>query len=229
MVSLSIYLLAGRFLFQKRHQLRAFNVPVEDLPFTSYDPSTIKVTKEFANLPSSAPTSASDAYLPKENAGRFSDKNSKSYSVNVSGRPALPHKFSSGGVRRNRAAMEANRAAYNYTKIACLFFVSLLVTWVPSSINRVYSLIHPDSVSVNYAFAAGIVLSLMGFWNSVIYIATSYHACKVLFEGIFKKGSCVSGGDCGMNEGRGSMVLRSRGRASWGDSVEGLARERDSV
>ena len=229
MVSLSIYLLAGRFIFQKRHQLRAFNVPVEDIPFTSYDPSTIKVTKEFASLPSSAPAIVSDVYLPKEKAGRFSDMSSKSYSVNVSSRPALPHKLSSGGVRRNRAAMEANRAAYNYTKIASLFFVSLLVTWVPSSINRVYSLIHPDSVSVDYAYAAGIVLSLMGFWNSVIYIATSHHACKVLFEGIFKRGSCVSGGDCGMSEGRGSMVLRSKGRASWGDSVEGLAHQRDSA
>lgn len=32
--------------------------------------------------------------------------------------------------RKNRAAMEANRAAWGYTKVALLFFVSLLVTWV---------------------------------------------------------------------------------------------------
>ena len=232
LVALSIYLLAGRFIFQKRHQLRAFNVPVEDLPFTSYDPSTIKVTKEFASLPSTI-TDASSPYLPpppsttKDNkaGGRFSDMSSMSYSVNVSSRPALPHKLSSSGVRRNRAAMEANRAAYNYTKIASLFFVSLLVTWVPSSINRVYSLIRPDSVNVEYAYAAGIVLSLMGFWNSVIYIATSHHACKELFSGTFQKGSCVSQ----PHDRRGSLAMRSRGRASWGDSVEGLAGERNSV
>lgn len=228
-VSLSIYLLAGRFIFQKRHQLRAFNVPVDDLPFPSYDPSTIKVTREFASLPSSMPTIASDAYAAQDKAGRFSDMSSKSYTVNVSSRPALPHKMSYGGIRRNRAAMEANRAAYNYTKIASLFFVSLLVTWVPSSINRVYSLIHPESVSVAYAYAAGIVLSLMGFWNSVIYISTSHHACKVLFESLFKKGSCVADGSCGMSDGRGSLAMRSRGRASWGDSAEGLAHERASA
>ena len=118
---------------------------------------------------------------------------SKSYTVNVTStptsppsRPSLPHiKSSSSSVGRhrhpNRAAMEANRAAYSYTFIASLFFVSLLVTWVPSSINRVYSLIHPEAVSVEYAYAAGVVLSLMGFWNSVIYIATSWGACKNLF------------------------------------------------
>lgn len=32
--------------------------------------------------------------------------------------------------RKNNAALEANRAAWGYTKVALLFFVSLLVTWV---------------------------------------------------------------------------------------------------
>lgn len=134
--------------------------------------------------------------------------------------------------------MEANRAAYSYTFIASLFFVSLLVTWVPSSINRVYSLIHPEAVSVEYAYAAGVVLSLMGFWNSVIYIATSWRACKNLFWGVF---SCCGGrrrrgvgnGDGGGIGGKGLVLKGSgkSGRGSWGegsvnaegDSVEGLA------
>ena len=134
--------------------------------------------------------------------------------------------------------MEANRAAYSYTFIASLFFVSLLVTWVPSSINRVYSLIHPEAVSVEYAYAAGVVLSLMGFWNSVIYIATSWRACKKLFGGVFSGG----GGRRMENvdgTGRAGLVLKGRGgygsgksgRGSWGegsvngegDSIEGLA------
>ena len=132
--------------------------------------------------------------------------------------------------------MEANRAAYSYTFIASLFFVSLLVTWVPSSINRVYSLIHPDAVSVEYAYAAGVVLSLMGFWNSVIYIATSWRACKNLFAGIFLRGGRRRGTRDG--NGRAGLVMKGRagyesgksGRGSWGegsageeaDSVEGL-------
>ena len=32
--------------------------------------------------------------------------------------------------RKNRAALEANAAAWGYTKVAMLFFVSLLITWV---------------------------------------------------------------------------------------------------
>jgi len=147
----------------------------------------------------------------------------KSYSVNITARPGLRHKTSSGmnTQRKNRAALEANRAAFGYAKVAALFFVSLLVTWVPSSINRVYSLIHPDSVSVSYSFAAGIVLSLMGFWNSVIYITTSWRACKILFDGMFRRVK--------VDEMPVVSVRRScgRGRGSGGDSVEGLAVERD--
>ena len=137
--------------------------------------------------------------------------------------------------------MEANRAAYSYTFIASLFFVSLLVTWVPSSINRVYSLIHPEAVSVQYAYAAGVVLSLMGFWNSVIYIATSWRACKNLFAGIFLGGGGGWRKGNGEGGGRKGLVLKERGGSgsgsgksrtgSWGEgsahgeeeSVEGLA------
>ena len=260
--------MAGRFIFRKRHDLRAFNVPVEDLPLSypgAYDPpasTSIKVTREFASLPSEPVAGFSDAYLaPNKDGrggnGRFSELSTssmnKSYTVNVTStptsppsRPSLPHMKSSasstgrGGHNRhaNRAAMEANRAAYSYTFIASLFFVSLLVTWVPSSINRVYSLIHPEAVSVEYAYAAGVVLSLMGFWNSVIYIATSWMACKNLFAQIFLGGSGRRKGTRGGN-GRAGLVLKERGgyesgksgRGSWGDrsaneegdSIEGLA------
>lgn len=57
----------------------------------------------------------------------------------------------------------------------------MLRTQVPSSVNRVYALTHPGASNIPLAFAAGIVLSLMGFWNSVIYIVTSRAACKELF------------------------------------------------
>ena len=99
-------------------------------------------------------------------------------------------------------------------------------------------------MSVEYAYAAGVVLSLMGFWNSVIYIATSWRACKNLFGGFLSgaRGRRMGNGD-GMGKGdgmgRAGLVLKGRGgcgsgksgRGSWGegstngegDSVEGLA------
>ena len=59
------------------------------------------------------------------------------------------------------------------------------VTQVPSSVNRVYGLAHPNAISVSNEYAAGLVLSLMGFWNSVIYFTTSRGACKTLILRIF--------------------------------------------
>lgn len=47
--------------------------------------------------------------------------------------------------------------------------------------NRVYSLVHPDRVSLPFSYASAIVLPLMGFWNSVIFFTTSWAAVKMLF------------------------------------------------
>ena len=60
----------------------------------------------------------------------------------------------------------------------------MIAIQVPSSLNRVYSLVHPDRTNVTISYLAGLVLSLMGFWNSVIYIFTSRAACKELFFSI---------------------------------------------
>jgi hypothetical protein len=82
--------------------------------------------------------------------------------------------------RQLKLAMEANKAAFSYCKCALLFFFSLLITWVPSSINRVYSLAHPDTFLFPLLYASALVLPLQGFWNAVIYTATSLPACKAL-------------------------------------------------
>ena len=48
--------------------------------------------------------------------------------------------------------------------------------------NRVYSLVHPDKVSLPFSYASAIVLPLMGFWNSVIFFTTSWTAVKMVFH-----------------------------------------------
>ena len=77
-----------------------------------------------------------------------------------------------------RAALEAKSAAVGYAKCAMLFFVSLLVTWVPSSTFRVSSVVSPNDHIYGLAYATGLVLPLQGFWNSIIYFATSREAVK---------------------------------------------------
>ena len=223
----TIYVMAGREIFAKRHQLRAFSmIPVEPtrLGSLSNDPSRYRVTNEYQVTSEYAPrplTAIDGTY--KDSDSSETSSNPKSYSVNISARPALPPKQSSQQPK-HKATMEANRAAFGYAKVASLFFVSLLVTWVPSSINRVYALVHPDYLPVQYAYAAGIVLSLMGFWNAVIYIATSHRACRILFARIFNRDGEVMGSKDVAELG----CRRSRVRSD-GDSLAGLAGEGESV
>lgn len=86
--------------------------------------------------------------------------------------------------RRKLAVYEANNAAWSYTQCALLFFTALLVTWIPSTANRVYSVVNNNEVSLGLQYASAFVLPLQGFWNGLIYIFTTRRACKVLLREI---------------------------------------------
>lgn len=58
----------------------------------------------------------------------------------------------------------------------------MLITWIPSSANRLYSLTHNNSISVPLQFVSVFVIPLQGFWNCVVYVTTSWVACKNLFH-----------------------------------------------
>ena len=49
--------------------------------------------------------------------------------------------------------------------------------------NRVYNLAYPNRVSFGYNFAGALVLPLMGFWNSIIYLVISHETLKEIFHG----------------------------------------------
>ncbi|KIH88630.1 hypothetical protein SPBR_06954 [Sporothrix brasiliensis 5110] len=83
---------------------------------------------------------------------------------------------------RRRAAYEANTAAWSYTKCAILFFTAMLVTWIPSSANRVFSVVHVNKVSVPLEYMSSFVLPLQGFWNAIIYLVTSWKAVQTLWS-----------------------------------------------
>ncbi|KAJ5495568.1 hypothetical protein N7539_000684 [Penicillium diatomitis] len=82
---------------------------------------------------------------------------------------------------RRTATADIGSAAWIYTKYAMLFFIALLVTWVPSTANRVYSLARPDDFSFALNYASSFVLPLQGFWNSLIYVSISWPAFKALW------------------------------------------------
>ncbi|TVY26362.1 Cyclic AMP receptor-like protein A [Lachnellula hyalina] len=79
---------------------------------------------------------------------------------------------------RNHTSNESNTAIWSYTKVSMLFFIAMMVTWIPSSANRVYSTIHPNEISLPLEYASALVLPLQGFWNCIIYATTSLQPCR---------------------------------------------------
>ncbi|KAK3376449.1 hypothetical protein B0T24DRAFT_220091 [Lasiosphaeria ovina] len=133
-----------------------------------------------------------------------------------------PHLHTMHARRRH---YELNNAAYAYTKCAILFFSVLLITWIPSSGNRVYSLIHNGDVSKPLFFASAFVLPLQGFWNAIIYVVTSWSACKQLGDTI----SGAFGGGRGTISEITTSISRHRDTrptgGKWGKTQESTSME----
>ncbi|KAH8882993.1 hypothetical protein GQ53DRAFT_831180 [Thozetella sp. PMI_491] len=65
-----------------------------------------------------------------------------------------------------------------YLRTSVLFGVSVLVTWIPSSINRIYSLVSNSNSPYQYNLATATVLPLQGVWNGIIFFVTSWRIFK---------------------------------------------------
>jgi hypothetical protein len=99
---------------------------------------------------------------------------------------SVPHESNPPSTRPRKPVprLDANRAAINYCKCALLFSAAMIVTWVPSTLNRLVTLVRPNDPNFGLAYASALVLPLQGFWNSIIYIFTSLPACKALMRRI---------------------------------------------
>jgi len=85
-------------------------------------------------------------------------------------------------IERRIIGYEINKAAWSYAKYAILFYAAMFVTWIPSTTNRLYSLLNENRVLLPLEYLAGFVLTLQGFWNCIIYMKTSWLGCKTLFR-----------------------------------------------
>ncbi|TGJ87176.1 hypothetical protein E0Z10_g1628 [Xylaria hypoxylon] len=65
-----------------------------------------------------------------------------------------------------------------YLRTSFVFAVSVLITWTPSSINRVHDIVKPNEFSYPLNLASAIVLPLQGLWNAVIFFSTSWPALR---------------------------------------------------
>lgn len=64
-----------------------------------------------------------------------------------------------------------------YLRTSFLFALSVLVTWIPSSMNRIHSWVSGQS-PFEYHVATAAVLPLQGLWNAVIFFVTSIVALR---------------------------------------------------
>lgn len=91
--------------------------------------------------------------------------------------PNMPGDAQGLGISGSSPEAAAVRA---YCKYAVLFFLALLITWVPSSANRVYALSMSNQYLFGLTYASSFVLPLQGFWNTVIYITVSWRVFKLV-------------------------------------------------
>lgn len=200
-----IYIRAGRTIYEKRRLLHDFSSSDPDPLSVNGDimgtmkTTEVRITTEIRNEPESnaerGPQRSRGRDLPAD--GRHGGE---AYTITISAQsdPYAPShdaedeyqhdhdaRYNDQPNRRpvttaRRRTYEVNNAAWAYTKCALLFFTALLITWIPSSANRVYSFVHAKSSSPPLEFMSAFVLPLQGWWNAVIYVVTSWNACKNL-------------------------------------------------
>lgn len=201
-----IYIRAGRDIYKNHRQIKKFQFSSShgetfDETLQSRKITEISVTHEMANrnaigmvdlerndraqerlgdsaLPRPPPnaysvTISSDNQKPPQTADGDNLARTTTLTGGLSG--------SAGTGSRAKSSRQNNSAIWNYTKCALLFFTALLVTWIPSSCNRAYSVVHHNDIVRGLEYMGAGVLPLQGFWNAVIYAVTSWRACKKFF------------------------------------------------
>lgn len=193
-----IYIRAGRDIYNKRKQLRYFSGSHDPDPlpldaFFSSKTTEVRVTSEILVPrrdvdadPSSVEggPSQSAAYSITISSNKREERASRADITPASQANVQIREPSTArrGANRRRNNLEAQNAAWSYARCALLFFTAILITWIPSSANRVYSVVHPGTSSHVLEFMSAVVLPLQGFWNAVIYVSTSWSACKYYFS-----------------------------------------------
>ncbi|PNY26826.1 Cyclic AMP receptor 2 [Tolypocladium capitatum] len=209
LITFSIYIRAGRTILENRKELREFESNIDLTSVNDEDASTTKRTEVSitAEASGSGPMAGRDPswgdYMVRVSADNHispgidvaSPVHSKTIYEHTSTLQLEPTRPQTS-TRRNsarRRSFEFKSAAWSYSKCALLYFTSSLITWIPSTANRLYNSIHGGAVLVPLAFMSAFVLPLQGFWNCLIYTVISWGACKNLFEDMKGRGLAVSG------------------------------------
>ncbi|KAN0099882.1 hypothetical protein V8E51_013657 [Hyaloscypha variabilis] len=172
----TIYIIVGRRIFQHRRTLRSFVGPSPKprpglSPYSSTNAIIVEAMDDVSKSSFShlEEQNHAEAYLPPTKQFNLNF-------ININSTVQSQHR------RVSTAEYIADRTLRSYLRCSFLFFIALVVTWIPSSINRIYSIAYPDSSNYGLNFAGALVLPLQGFWNAILYITISTSACKELWR-----------------------------------------------
>ncbi|KAF2735095.1 hypothetical protein EJ04DRAFT_492119 [Polyplosphaeria fusca] len=193
--TLTIYIAAGRKIFQKRSILRSFsrNAAQEAQPSRTSFSSTIGLSNPVLTPPPQSSSSRfsrvnwAGANLTIPGATNSQDENARTYQVSVTAAPSVsdieigrsrPVSYGRAPATPRRLARDGNTAAWGYFKVAFLMFAALFIVWVPSTINRLQQFAQKGQPIFGLNLASALVLPLQGFWNAMVYISTTWPEIK---------------------------------------------------
>ncbi|KAI9727601.1 MAG: hypothetical protein M1834_008041 [Cirrosporium novae-zelandiae] len=159
--TMAIYIYAGKHIYEKR----------KDMSFSSHS-YPLQENKVFTN------------YMPsKDNEIQITTEMEVETTERMIGYPERPYSTSSITFEAHYPAMLSGTTISNTARASISGPAHR--KRVPSTINRVYTMIDPVNSCYGLLLASAIVLPLQGFWNGVIYLFTSIAACRRLWQDIF--------------------------------------------
>ncbi|KAH6608554.1 hypothetical protein Trco_001900 [Trichoderma cornu-damae] len=78
-----------------------------------------------------------------------------------------------------------------YLRTSFLFALSVLVTWIPSSLNRIHGWLDGGS-PYEFHVATAAVLPLQGLWNAIIFFVTSWHGLKAWAQEVLNRDAAAT-------------------------------------
>ena len=193
---MTIYCVAGRVIWKKRQHIKGnFLNPLNE-NFLNTVTTTVDVSASDRRVVS---------MLRNDSEAQYEDY--QQYSVEVETQPEdksqMPAILHMPRITREVAENEVNPDAWLYARSAVLYFLALLLVWVnstftgfmtmtianvynqvPSSINRIYALVHPDQVNFGLNYVSALVFSLQGLFYAIVFCVTNQTACSRLHKDI---------------------------------------------
>ncbi len=120
-------------------------------------------------------------YTPKKGDSSFYHANIHAQDAVQSRQNSRPHILRVGTLTRNAALGESNAEAWLFARVAFLFFVVMMLCWIPASINRLYSTIERKKLVFGLNYMAALMLPLQGFLNAIVYAVSSQSAVRSFF------------------------------------------------